>query len=80
MMKKLTLRLDQNDIEHAKQYARREGKSVSRLVADYFALLESDSALVGTETTPRVAAPVGVLRGATVDDDDCRRYLEWRYR
>ena len=40
MGEKLTLRLDRSLIDRAKAYARARGKSVSRLVADYFTLLE----------------------------------------
>ena len=36
MNTKLTLRLDENLIKSAKNYASSSGKSVSQLVADYF--------------------------------------------
>ncbi|MBE0418315.1 MAG: hypothetical protein IBX63_11175 [Coriobacteriia bacterium] len=36
---KLTLRLDEDLIRRAKRHSARSGKSVSRLVADYFALI-----------------------------------------
>ena len=42
MKTKLTLRLDDQLIRKAKDYSDRSGKSVSRLVADYFSLIESD--------------------------------------
>ena len=38
MQTKLTLRLDEELIGVAKAFARSSGKSVSRIVADYFAL------------------------------------------
>lgn len=41
MHSKLTLRLDEEVIEHAKAYSRQAGKSLSQVVADYFQQLES---------------------------------------
>ena len=35
-MQKLTLRMDQEQVERAKAYAAQHGKSLSQLVADYF--------------------------------------------
>ncbi len=43
MQKKLTLRLDEILIQRAKSYSERTGKSVSQLVADYFALIYEES-------------------------------------
>lgn len=80
MQTKLTLRLDDRLIKLAKRYASRKGKSVSRMVADYFALLESPPAGRGEELSPTVQSLRGVLRGARVDRDDYRRYVEGKYR
>jgi len=76
---KLTLRMDDHLIDRAKRYAARSGKSVSQIVADYFALIEADEDIPGTELTPRVRALVGSLKGATVTEDDYRRHLEEKY-
>lgn len=43
MQSKLTLRLDDNLIRAAKSYAREADKSLSQIVADYFALLTAPS-------------------------------------
>lgn len=40
MQTKLTIRVDDQLIERAKAYSRRTGKSVSQLVADYFAVID----------------------------------------
>lgn len=80
MYTKLTLRLDDRLIRRAKRYSDRAGKSVSQLVADYFALIESEEAVSGTELTPRVRSLIGSLRGASVDEEDYRRHLEEKYR
>ena len=52
MQTKLTLRLEQRLIRRAKAYARRTGKSVSELVADFFGRLEATP----EERGPRVVA------------------------
>jgi hypothetical protein len=72
---KLTLRLDEDLIRAAKEHSARSGRSVSRLVADFFALIEAESPPRVTETTPRVRSLVGALSGATADESDHRRHL-----
>lgn len=80
MPSKLTLRLDESLIERAKLAAKRSGKSVSQMVADYFTLLETSEASPPPVLAPRTRALRGVLRGAGLDEDDFRRYLEEKYR
>lgn len=80
MNTKLTLRLDDQLIRNAKRYSSRSGKSVSRLVADYFALIDASGDIPGTEITPRVRSLIGALKGATVTEADYRRHLEEKYR
>jgi hypothetical protein len=77
---KLTLRLDERLISIAKRHARTSGKSVSQLVADYFALIDAEEEIPGTELTPRVRALIGSLRGATVTEADYRNHLEEKFR
>jgi hypothetical protein len=52
----------------------------AQLVAEYFALIEADEPIPGTELTPRVRSMIGSLKGATVTEDDYRRHLEEKYR
>jgi hypothetical protein len=80
MYTKLTLRLDERLIDRAKRYSDRSGKSVSQLVSDYFALIEADDPIPGTELTPRVLAMIGSLKGASTTEGDYRRHLEERYQ
>ncbi len=80
MNTKLTLRLDDDLIRVAKKYARRSGKSVSRLVADYFALIDADTASTDAELTPRVRALLGALTGSNVDEQDYGRHLVDKHR
>ena len=77
MQTKLTLRLDGQLIERAKAHAKKRGKSVSQMVADYFALLDRDD-------QPETLAPLtrslyGSLGGAVVDEDTYREHLEKKY-
>jgi hypothetical protein len=77
---KLTLRLDPGLIQRAKIYARRSGKSVSQMVADFFARPSAEPAGGDLpELTPKVRALKGALRGA-LDREDHRRHLEEKYR
>ena len=75
MQTKLTLRLEEELIGVAKEFARSRGKSVSRIVADYFALLGRGRE--GPEISPTVRTMRGSLRG--VNAEDYRRYLEDKY-
>lgn len=75
MQTKLTLRLEEELIERAKGYARRSGKSVSQMVADYFALLDKEPQLGLEEWTPLVQS----LRGSLAAAKDYRRYLERKH-
>jgi len=69
---KLTLRLDSALIEHAKDFAQRQDRSLSQLVADYFARLTAqEAAQVKTKPdTPKPGASASLgpitsaLRGA----------------
>lgn len=80
MQTKLTLRLDETLVRRAKSYARRSGKSVSALVADFFALLGRPvEATAEEELTPTVRSLVGALEGARVSEDDSHRHLEQKH-
>lgn len=76
---KLTLRLDAQLIRRAKAYAKRSGKSVSAVVADYFAALEAEDAEV-TMLGPKVRSLIGVLREHPGDEQAYRRHLEKKHR
>ena len=80
MNTKLTLRFDDELIRSAKRYAGRSGKSVSRLVADYFALIDADADSAEIELTPRVRSLLEALSGSALDEQDYRRHLEDKHR
>jgi len=78
---KLTLRLDDALIRNAKRHSGKTGRSISRLVADFFALIDAEQEdIPGTEITPRVRSLIGSLRGAPVTEEDYRGHLEEKYR
>ena len=79
MHTKLTLRIDEDLIERAKAYSKAAGKSVSQLVADYLALLPQRPTGKKRRLTPNVQALRGLMRGASVDEQDYRRHLEEKY-
>ena len=77
MQTKLTLRLEEQLIERAKAHAKKRGKSVSQMVAEYFVLLDRDD-------QPETLAPLtrslhGALGGAAVYEDTYRRHIEEKY-
>lgn len=79
MHAKLTLRLEEELIELAKSYSRETGKSLSRIVADYFRMLTARPGGDVEALPPTVQSLKGSLRGAEVDEDDYRRYLEEKH-
>jgi hypothetical protein len=79
MQTKLTLRLDEDLIRRAKSSAKRRGKSVSQIVADYLASIEEKPRKRAIDLTPVVRSLKGALRGARLDIEDYRRHLEEKY-
>lgn len=80
MQTKLTLRINDELIDRAKAYARRSGKSVSQLVADYLEMLPEPERSQSRPLTPIVASLRGVLAGSGLDEEDYRRHLEEKHR
>lgn len=79
MQTKLTLRLDRKLVRRAKAHAKRTERSVSQMVADYFALLEGERGASEPELTPRVKSLLGAFGKAKAGEEDYRRYLEEKY-
>lgn len=85
MQTKLTLRLDADVIRRVKRYSKHSGKSLSRIVEDYFALLGDRSDAPETNLTPRVRALLGALASTPLastplNEEDYRTHLEERHR
>ncbi len=78
MQTKLTLRMDDRLIANAKEHAASVGKSLSQVVAEYFAANLSATASRPTQT-PRVSKLRGSLKDSAVDTDDYLNHLEEKY-
>ena len=81
MESKLTLRLGEGLIDQAKKLAKRNGTSISKMVAGYFHSLASRlrSKRMDKPLTPLVASLRGSLRNRYLQRKDYRRYLEQKY-
>ncbi len=71
---KLTLRMDDELIRQAKRAAGKRGKSVSRMVAEFFATL-GERSKAEKEYPPLTASLLGVLRDKPVDEGAYKRHL-----
>jgi hypothetical protein len=84
MNTKLTLRLDEDLIRRAKRYSDASGKSLSKLVADYFALIEMTGDVEDGVLPPKVRSLYGALApspgASAVNERDFRRHLEEKHR
>lgn len=79
MNTKLILHLDENLIESAKEYSERTGKSMSRIVADFFQMLKNSNTEKEPQLPPTVQSLKGVLKGSNVKKEDYKKYLEEKY-
>ena len=75
---KLTLRMDDALIRQAKQAAGKRGKSVSRMVAEFFGTL-GERTQAGREYPPVTASLLGVLREKPVDESAYKRHLREKH-
>jgi len=78
MNSKLTLRLDEKLIKIAKRYSAKSGKSLSKIVADLFSIIEDDLD-VEHDLSPKVRKLKGSLKNASVSEDDYKKYLEQKH-
>ena len=79
MITKLTLRMDDNLIESAKEYSAQTGKSVSRIVADLFEIIKNEKLNKEEMLTPTIRSLKGILKGKQVDEKDYKKYLDEKY-
>ncbi len=81
MNTKLTLRLEENLIQSAKAYSEKTGQSISRIVSNYFSLID----VMLTEKPQAVSKITRSLRGCinnesdTTEETDYKKYLERKY-
>lgn len=79
MNTKLTLRLDEDLIKSAKEYSARSGKSLSRLVADFFTVIRAEKMNKQQTLSPTAQSLKGILKDSTISDDEYYNHLEEKY-
>ncbi|GKT06741.1 DUF6364 family protein [Desulforhabdus sp. TSK] len=79
MQTKLTLRLDDWLIRKAKRFSKKTGKSVSKIVADYFEKLDAPLSDETEKITPKVASLKGILKASGVAEEEYHRHLEEKH-
>ena len=81
MNTKLTLRLEENLIHSAKAYSVKTGQSISKIVSNYFSLID----VMLSEKPQTVSKITSLLRGClknesdVVEKADYEKYLESKY-
>lgn len=77
MQTKLTLRLEDELIEQAKKHAKKQGKSLSQMVSDYFKALTKENKKI--KIAPITSSLIGILKSSEVDKNDYKKHLEEKY-
>jgi hypothetical protein len=75
---KLTLRMEDREIRKAKTEARRRGKSVSRMVADYFNSLGKRPNRAKT-LPPVTSMLVGIIKGRSTSESNYKQHLREKH-
>ncbi|KAB8294583.1 DUF6364 family protein [Bifidobacterium avesanii] len=75
-MAKLTLSIDERVIANGKQYAKKQGRTLSSIVEDYLSALGGGEAIT---PSPSVRALMGIGRGPA-DENAYRRHLVEKYQ
>jgi hypothetical protein len=78
MLTQLTLDLDETLVQRAESYAQRTGKSLSQVVADYFARLECEEAR--SNLPPVTRSLLGCMASGGVDEGDYLAHIEEKFR
>ena len=79
MNTKLTLRLDDHLIKSAKEYSAKTGKSVSKIVSDFFTIIQNEKITRRSPDTPTVQSLRGVLDDPRFSEKDYKNHLEEKY-
>ena len=79
MNTKLTLRLDDHLIESAKEYSAQTGKSVSKIVSDFFVIIKNEKLKDSSSITPTVQSLQGILKDSKFSENDYKKHLEEKY-
>jgi len=73
MSTKLTLTVDQNVIESAKEYAKKNKRSLSNIIEEYLKSLTQNTS---TNKKPKLSRLVKELKGSVKDPDPTKSYKE----
>ena len=80
MNTKLTLRLDESLVRQAKAEAKRRGKSVSGMVAEYFDSLGAASEQPAPGTLPPITSSLaGIAAGCSLSIEDYRLHTRTKH-
>ena len=79
MQTKLTLRLEEALIRKAKRFSKKSGKSISRIVADYFDKVDAPPPEEIAGITPKMASLKGIMKGTGIEEKDYTRHLEEKH-
>ena len=79
MQTKLTLRMEDELILKAKTVANNKGKSLSKMVADYFRILTKKELADTINLPPNVKSLYGAIADSNIDETDYKNYLEDKY-
>lgn len=78
MKTKLTLRIEKDLIENVKEFSQKKGKSISKIVENYFKLILKDKEK-NEELTPTVKKLKGILKDKRISEEDYKKHLEEKY-
>jgi hypothetical protein len=78
---KLTLRLEEGLVRQAKAEAKRRGKSVSQMVAEYFGSLGATTAPPPTASAlpPVTSSLAGIAKGHALSVEDYRHHIRTKH-
>lgn len=79
MNARVTLNMEKHLIDSAKEYSARTGKSLSRLVADFFELIRHEHLEQAPQLPPTVQSLKGILKGSSAMAEDYKKYLEEKH-
>ncbi len=79
MNTKLTLRMDESQVQRAKEEAARRGKSVSQMIGEFVDSLSS-APRDEKKLPPITASLMGVLKGHRVSEADYKARLQEKHR
>ncbi len=79
MNTKLTLRLDDHLIKSAKEYSAQTGKSVSKIVSDFFVIIKNEKLQKSSSITPTALSLKGILKHSNFTENDYKNHLEEKY-